>query len=91
MSQTIGQRVARLALTAMFLGAASLAHAQDVGYNAMPNIDFAKYKTYAWVKLKDAQYPNDIVDSQIQTAIDSQLATKGLTKSDPGNADLHPA
>ena len=88
MSQTIGQRVARLALTAMFLGAASLAQAQDVGYNAMPNIDFAKYKTYAWVKLKDAQYPNDIVDSQIQTAIDSQLATKGLTKSDPGNADL---
>ena len=45
MSQTIGHRVARLALVVTFLGAATVVNvnAQDVGYNAMPNVDFAKW------------------------------------------------
>ena len=71
---------------ALVLGATAAA-AQDVRFNAMPNTDWSKFKTYKWVKIEGAQYPDDITDSQIKSAIDAQLATKGLTKSD-GQADL---
>jgi hypothetical protein len=65
------------------------ASAQDIGYNAMPGTDFSKYKTYKWVQIKDAQYPDQIMDSQIKTVIDGQLATKGLTKTEDDSADLY--
>jgi Domain of unknown function (DUF4136) len=63
--------------------------AQDVTYNAMPGIDFSKYHTYKWVTIQGASYPNQIVDTQIKTSIDSQLASKGLTKTDTDKADLY--
>ena len=53
----------------------------------MPNIDFSKFKTYKWVKIEGAQYPDDITDAQIKSAIDAQLATKGLTKTE-GDAQI---
>jgi len=65
------------------------ASAQDVGYNAMPGTDFSKYKTYKWVQIKDAQSPDQIVDSQIKSVIDGQLASKGLTKTEDETADLY--
>jgi hypothetical protein len=74
-------------VTALFLTTATV-HAQDVGYNAMPGTDFTKFKTYKWVKIEGAQYPDQITDSQIKSAIDSQLATKGLTKTEDDTADL---
>jgi hypothetical protein len=64
------------------------ARAQDVGFNAMPGIDFAKYKTYAWVQIQGEKYPDDIMDTQIKTAIDSQLGTKGFTKASAETADV---
>jgi hypothetical protein len=64
------------------------ASAQDIKYNFAPGTDFAKYKTYKWVRVKDAQYPNQILDNQIIQAIDAQLALKGLSKTDGENADL---
>ena len=63
------------------------ASAQDVKYNFKEGTDFSKYKTYKWVRVPNAQYPNQIMDSQIMEAIDSQLATKGLTKTE-GESDL---
>jgi hypothetical protein len=77
-----------LALVAM-LAAGTLAAAQDVTYNAMPGTDFAKYKTYEWVSVKDGAHPDPIVDQQIEQALDAQLATKGLTKTDADIADLY--
>jgi Domain of unknown function (DUF4136) len=65
------------------------ASAQDVGYNAMPGTDFSKYKTYKWVKIEGAQYPDQITDAQIRSAIDGQLASKGLTKTEDDAADLY--
>lgn len=35
-----------------------------------------------------AAQPNQILDAQIKASIDSQLATKGLTKTDSEKADL---
>lgn len=80
---------ARIGLAVALVFAASSARAQDVGYNAMPGVDFAKFKTYKWIKIKDAQYPDQIADTQIMQALDSELATKGLTKTDDDTADLY--
>ena len=66
----------------------SWAMAQDIKYNFLPGTDFNKYKTYRWVRIPNAQYPNQILDRQIMESIDRQLAAKGLTKSDGESADL---
>ena len=61
--------------------------AQDIKYNYLPGTDFAKYKTYKWVKIEKAQYPNDILDRQIMEAIDAQMSLKGFTKTE-ANPDV---
>ena len=63
--------------------------AQDVTTNFMPGTDFAKYHTYKWITIQGATYPNQILDAQIKDAVGSQLATKGLSKTDSANADLY--
>jgi len=65
------------------------ASAQDVKYNFLPGTDFAKYKTYKWVRIPKVEYPNSILDAQIMQAIDSQLALKGLTKTEGEKPDLY--
>jgi len=65
------------------------ASAQDIKYNFLPGTDFAKYKTYKWVRIPKAEYPNQILDGQIMQAIDAQLGLKGLTKTDSDTADLY--
>lgn len=75
-----------LALSALALGSA---WAQDVRYNFDKNTDFSKFKTYKWVALKDATPMNDLVDKQIKSAIEAQLATKGFTKVDSDPADVY--
>jgi len=75
-----------IALSALALGSA---WAQDVRYNFDKDTDFSKFKTYKWVVLKDATPMNDLVDKDIKQAVDAQLATKGLTKTDEDSADLY--
>ncbi|MCM3873111.1 MAG: DUF4136 domain-containing protein [Pyrinomonadaceae bacterium] len=67
------------------------ASAQDVKYNFVAGTDFSKYKTYKWVRVPNAQYPNQIVDGQIMQSIDKQLALKGLSKTESDNPDLYVA
>ena len=74
--------VALLLLTAVTLTA------QDVRYNFMPKTDFSKYRTYKWVKIGDA-HPDQILDAEIKQSVDSQLAAKGMTKTDSDKADLY--
>jgi len=76
-------------LMGIALFACGTAIGQDVTYNAAPGTDFSKFKTYKWVKIAGAEYPDQILDSQIKQSIDSQLAAKGFTKSDSDNADLY--
>ena len=64
------------------------ASAQDIKYNYLQGTDFSKYKTYRWVQIPDVEYPNSIIDDQIKRAIDTQLALKGLTKTED-NPDLY--
>jgi Domain of unknown function (DUF4136) len=75
-----------LAGAVLVLWSASAA-AQTVKYNFLPGTDFSKYKTYKWVRVPNAQYPNQIMDTQIMQSIDAQLALKGLTRSEE-NPDL---
>ena len=75
-------------VTLSLLAAGTLA-AQDVRYNYMPGTDFSKYHTYKWVTVEGGAHPNQIVDAQIKQAVDSQLASKGLTKTDSDKADLY--
>jgi hypothetical protein len=76
-------------LASLALLLSSSAVSQDVRYNFDKNSDFSKYKTYKWVPIKDAQQPNDLVDKQIKDALDAELATKGLSKTDSDSADLY--
>ena len=74
---------------ALFLLGASAAAAQDVRYDFDKDKDFSKYKTYKWVAIKDADQPDDLTSKKISAAIDAELATKGLTKTDADTADLY--
>lgn len=74
--------------------ACSATYAQDVRTNYMPGTDFSKYHTYAWVDEVQGipsvgGRPDEILDTQVKQAIDSQMAAKGFTKvTDGGKADL---
>ena len=76
------------------LAVCSVTYAQDVRTNYMPGTDFSKYRTYAWVS--DVQgvppiggQPDQILDTQVKQAVDSQMAAKGITKVEDGSkADL---
>src|SRR5215469_17448872 len=65
------------------------ASAQDVRYDFDKDKDFSKYKTYKWVPIKGADQPDELTAKQVTAAIDSELATKGLTKTDADTADLY--
>jgi hypothetical protein len=55
----------------------------------MPGTDFSKFHTYKWVTIAGSPDVNQIQDAEIKQAVDSQLAAKGLTKTDSDNADLY--
>lgn len=78
-----------LLVGAFLLAAASSAVAQDIRYDFDKEKDFSKYKTYKWVAIKGAQMPDELTQKALTSAIDSQLAAKGLTKTDSDNADLY--
>ena len=85
-----GSRILSLLLvTALCLLTAKTLTAQDVKYNFMPGTDFSKYHSYKWVTIGNGAHPNQIVDAEIKQSVDSQLATKGLTKTDGDKADLY--
>jgi hypothetical protein len=71
----------------VFLLLAGVATAQDVRYNYDKSADFTKYKTYKWVEIKTSD-KDQMIDNQIRSTIDAELAKKGLTKSESDNVDL---
>ena len=73
--------------------ACSVTYAQDVRTNYMPGTDFSKYHTYVWADEVPGVHgigghPDQILDTQVKQAIDSQMAGKGLTKVVDGKPDL---
>jgi Domain of unknown function (DUF4136) len=78
-----------LTAAALLLLTAGALRAQDTTYNFMPGTDFSKFHTYRWVTIEGGAHPNQILDAEIKQAVDSQLASKGLTKVDTDTADLY--
>ena len=76
-------------ITALLSLGVGSAFAQDVRYDFDKDKDFSKYKTYKWVPIKGADLPDDLTQKALTSAIDAELATKGLTKTDSDNADLY--
>jgi len=75
--------------TAFLLLSVSAALAQDVRYDFDKEKDFSKYKTYKWVAIKGADKPDDLTSKKITAAVDADLATKGMTKTEADTADLY--
>jgi len=95
MSQNSRNFVARLGIASVLVFlACCLTNAQDVRTNYMPGTDWPKYRTYAWVDEVQGVpsvggQPDQILDTQVKQAIDSQMAAKGFTKLvDGGKPDL---
>ncbi|WP_394128953.1 DUF4136 domain-containing protein [Shewanella maritima] len=56
-----------------------------------PSVSFDNYKTYAWVKQKNTgeKYHLDgLMDQRVRSAIDAEMAAKGMKKVDADSADL---
>jgi hypothetical protein len=62
--------------------------AQDVRYNFAGNQDFSRYRTYKWVKIETAERINQLAEEQFLTAVDAELAKKGLVRSWDETPDL---
>jgi hypothetical protein len=73
----------------LVLLAGGVMSAQDIKTNYMPGTDFSKYHTYKWVSINHAEQVDPIVAQQIKDAIDTQLASKGMTKTDADTADMY--
>jgi hypothetical protein len=86
--QQNGKLLSAALIVALMLVTAGTLAAQDVRYNSMPGADFSKYHTYKWVNIGGA-HPDQIMDAEIKQAIDSQLAAKGMTKTDGDKAGLY--
>jgi len=83
-------RVVGMALAMGFvLLACGFVAAQDIKTNYMPGTDFSKYKTYKWVSISNTEQIDPIVTQQIKDAIDGQLTSKGMTKTEDEKADLY--
>jgi len=77
-----------LVLGALLAGAGAAA-AQQVAVNYDTKANFAQYKTYHWVDIEGATYPDQLTDQMIRNAIDSTLKMKGLVRQDSGAVSLY--
>jgi hypothetical protein len=68
---------------------ATVAQAQDVRYNFDKAADFSKFKTFKWVENKSSDKLDDLTQKELESAIESELAKKGLQKSATDSADLY--
>lgn len=79
-------KLSRIVLPLSILAITGLA--QDVRYNFASDVNFAKYKTYKWVKIQGSNQLDQLADSQLKMAFDAELAMKGLMRTENDNADL---
>jgi Domain of unknown function (DUF4136) len=79
-------RFTRIILPLVALAATGFA--QDVRYNFDKNSVFEKFHTYKWVDIKGAAPIDQLTSQQLKSAIDAELAKKGLVKATGDDADL---
>jgi hypothetical protein len=69
-----------------FLGLSAMVQAQQTSYDFDSTVPFSNFRTYAWIEGTPAG--ETFFDRRVETTIDSQLAAKGLTKSE-ADPDLY--
>ena len=75
-------RIATLVTTLGLALASATASAQSLTYDYDKSADFSKVKTYAWTS--GINLPDELNHKRIVTAIEAQLAAKGLRRVEPG-------
>lgn len=68
-----------LFVSLLILLATASVSAQKVSVGADPTVDLTKYKTYGWTNVTSA---NPLANQIVISAVDAQLAAKGLTRVD---------
>jgi uncharacterized protein DUF4136 len=70
------------------LGAVAAAQTPKYGVNvtAEKNVDFSKFKTYAWTVTQPSL--DKVVDARVIAAVDRELAALGFTKAAEGSSDV---
>jgi hypothetical protein len=74
------------AIAAGVLGAMLLTttiSAQEIGFDFDRTVNFAGFKTYAWVA--GTNVPDQLVHQRLVNAVDAQMAMKGMTRVAPGS------
>lgn len=89
MLQKAGKTIAAIGMGFILMLSAFPIAGQEVKTNAMPGVDFSKFHTYKWITIPNGSHPNQIADQEIKQSIDTQLASKGLTKTEGDQADLN--
>jgi hypothetical protein len=80
-------RLAALVGAAAVALVSTAARAQNVSYDYDKSTDFSRFRTYAWMPAAGTR--DELNDKRIIAAIDAQLATKGLSRVEPGaNPDV---
>ena len=59
------------------LGISGMLTAQDVTYNFDQSAEFSKFKSYKWVQIQEGSHPDQLIDQQIKSALDTELTKKG--------------
>src|SRR5215204_6161211 len=70
-------------LCLLFLAGAAAGRAQDVSVDFDRGSDFSKFKTYSWAEGVPAKNP--LIDQQIRSNIEGQLAARGLRRVEEGS------
>jgi hypothetical protein len=68
---------------------AAVATAQEATFDYENDANFSAFETYAWINIDDSGQPLDeLTANLLRSAVDVELAMKGLHKADRDQADL---
>ena len=88
MKRRIASTLGMVLIGMMMTGCSSTTVDSDFDHD----IDFSKYKTFAWFDHSHSKYKpqhaNQIVDARIHRAIAEELISKGFTQTAPDTADI---
>jgi hypothetical protein len=60
----------------------------QISADAAPGVNFAAYKTYAWVNAQPPQGMDPVAFERIRSSIEDELFSRGYQKADPGDLSL---
>lgn len=76
-------RAAGLAFCTMLVAACTAT--PQINFDADPQADFARLRTYSWAYSSAPQGTNPLLSQRVRTSIDNALAARGYTQAQPGD------